>query len=324
MPGWWDGISRTSFNNTLWHSSLNESVESQENDPSMSSSSQEGTSRRLGHSNEIIAQIDAILTKLSQINSDALLKAAKEGKLLDFISVELKKSGIDPKKISPNDVVLRLRVVLERFAQGQPGQGPAGSTASSRPRRTGPPAGSGGGGSSPQDLFEQISVVIDENIYEPMWQQVAGPFERKIADSMTDLATFKRIDRLLRTTKVLAFVASPILLLSCLRNFACARPVLGVLYGLLAVDLFKVSSNCYIKTYCALALQKLGADGDPAKIGATIMAWATHTFGVGGKSEDPFKKLQESVMWEVVFNDCFTLRLYRAGRELVNGQGRSR
>ena len=154
-----------------------------------------------------------------------------------------------------------------------------------------------------------------------MWQQAAGPMERKIAESMTDMAVFRRIDGMLRTTKVLAFVASPFFLMSCLKNLASARPVLGIIYGLLAVDCFKISFNCYIKTYCALALQNLGADGDPSKIGATIMAWASSTFGVG-RAEDPFKKLQEGVMWEVIFHDCVSMRVYRAIKELTKNQGR--
>jgi len=275
----------------------------------MASSSGAGGAR-LGHSEDTLAKIDAVLARILRVDKAALVKAFNEGRLLDFAGEELKKEGIDPKKISLTELTQRMRGLL-----GQPGA-TSGASSSSSSSRAAPP---------PNDLIEQVSAAVDEQLFEPMWQQSATPFDKQIVSGITDMATFRRIDRLLRTTKVLAFVASPLFLFSALRNVAVARPVMAATYGLLAVDCFRVSFNCYIKTYCALALQKLGADGDPAKIASTVMAWASAAMGIGGtRTEDPFKRLQDKVMWEVVLHDLISMRVYRAARELLSENNRRR
>ena len=277
----------------------------------MASSSSSGG--RLGHSEETLAKIDAVLARFLRLDRAALLKAFNDGTLLDYAADALKKEGCDPKRLSVNELMQRMRGLL-----GQP------PSAATNPRNR-------GAGSPPTlDIFEQVSAVVDEQLFEPMWQQSATTFDKQIVSSVTDLATFRRIDRLLRTTKVIAFVASPLFLFSALRNISVARPVMAATYGLLAVDCFRVSWNCYIKTYCALALQQLGADGDPAKIATTVMAWATAAMGLGGggsggaRAEDPFKKLQEKVMWDVVLHDLISMRIYRAAQELLADKNRRR
>ena len=192
------------------------------------------------------------------------------------------------------------------------------SSSSSRP--SGRPSGRPSSSSSDvntQDLIEQASSFIDEKLFGPIWEQSATPSDHKIISSITDSSTFQRIDAKLRTTKVFCSIAAPFFFLSCLRSFSSANPLMGMVYGLLATDCARMSWNCYIKNYVALALTKLGADGDLGKIGATIMQWASASFGGKNKAENPFTVLQQHVMWDVVMTDCISVRLYKAGREMV-------
>ena len=170
-----------------------------------------------------------------------------------------------------------------------------------------------------QDLIEQASAFLDEKVFGPIWEQSANPNDQKIIASITDSSTFQRIDAKLRTTKVVCSIAAPFFFLSCLRSFSSANPLMGMVYGLLATDCARMSWNCYIKTYVTLALTKLGADGDLTKIGATVMQWASASLGLGGKNkaENPFTILQQRVMWDVVMTDCISVRLYKAGREMI-------
>lgn len=54
------------------------------------------------------------------------------------------------------------------------------------------------------DYIEVISSIIDENVYEPLFQSSADVFSKSLAEKMTELHSFKRIDDLLRFTKVVA------------------------------------------------------------------------------------------------------------------------
>lgn len=123
------------------------------------------------------------------------------------------------------------------------------------------------------DYIETASKVVDENVYEPYFRSNAGVFERNLSDNMTDLRTFRKIDELLRFTKVFAIVGSVFLFSLSLRSCARASPISALFYGTLSADALRMSYNCYIKNYCAIAMKKLGSDGNPAKIGAAVFQW---------------------------------------------------
>ena len=123
------------------------------------------------------------------------------------------------------------------------------------------------------DIIESISKIVDDNLFEPLFQSNAGVIERSVSDNMTDLKSVRKVDALLRSTKVSAVIASVFLFALCLRSCTRASPIFAILYGLLSADAMRIASNCYIKNYIALAMKGLGSDGNPAKIGAAVFQW---------------------------------------------------
>ena len=123
------------------------------------------------------------------------------------------------------------------------------------------------------DYIDTISKVADENFFEPYFRSNATLFEKNLSDNMTDLRSIRKIDLLLRHTKVFAALGSIFLLSLSLRSGMRASPIYAVIYGVLSADCLRMSYNCYIKNYCAIAMKKLGSDGNPAKIGAAVFKW---------------------------------------------------
>ena len=126
------------------------------------------------------------------------------------------------------------------------------SSSSSGSRPSGRPPSRPSSNLDTQDLIEQASSFLDLKVFGPVWEQSANPHDQKIIASITDTSTFQRIDAKLRTTKVVCSIAAPFFFLSCLRSFSGANPLMGMMYGLLAMDCARMSWNCYIKTYVAL------------------------------------------------------------------------
>jgi hypothetical protein len=123
------------------------------------------------------------------------------------------------------------------------------------------------------DYFEIISQNVDSAVFEPYFNSTAGTFERSLYDNMTDLKSIRKIDDLLRTKKVIAAVMCVASAGMCVSSILLSSPLRAMAYGVISADLLRVSYNCYIKNYCALALKRLGSDGNPAKIGAAVFQW---------------------------------------------------
>ena len=105
-------------------------------------------------------------------------------------------------------------------------------------------------------LILSLSRVLDKNIFDPLFQSNATDLEKQMADSATDLKYFGGIDGILRTTKIVCFLASPIFLLLTLKKLISGSfPLLAIAYGL---DFLRVSYNCYVKNYCAVGLRRCG------------------------------------------------------------------
>ena len=68
------------------------------------------------------------------------------------------------------------------------------------------------------DYIDTISKIADENIFEPHFRSNAGIFERNLSDNMTDLRSVRKIDQLLRHTKVFAALGSIFLMSLSLRS----------------------------------------------------------------------------------------------------------
>lgn len=123
------------------------------------------------------------------------------------------------------------------------------------------------------DYFEIISQNVDAAVFEPYFNSHAGTFERNLYDNMTDLKSIRKIDDLLRTKKVFAFIMCIASAGMCVSSILQSSPARTIAYGVISADLLRVSYNCYIKNYCALALKRLGSDGNPVKIGAAVFQW---------------------------------------------------
>lgn len=123
------------------------------------------------------------------------------------------------------------------------------------------------------DYVEIISMNVDAAVFEPYFNSQSGPFERSLYENMSDLKSIRKVDDLLRTKKVIAVVMCIASAGMCVSSFLQSSPVRAMGYGIISADLLRISYNCYIKNYCALALKRLGSDGNPVKIGAAVFQW---------------------------------------------------
>ena len=123
------------------------------------------------------------------------------------------------------------------------------------------------------DYVDSVSKIVDDNLFEPYFAKHSGTFERNLYENMTDLRSIRKIDNNLRFPKVAAIVGCAFSCGLLIKSCASASPAYAIIYGIMSADLLRISYNCYIKNYCAIALKKLGSDGNPAKIGAAVFQW---------------------------------------------------
>ena len=110
-------------------------------------------------------------------------------------------------------------------------------------------------------LILSLSRSLDENVFDPHFQSNATDLEKQMADSATDLKYFGDIDCVLRTTKVICFLASPLFLLLTVKKLISESfPILAIAYGIIGLDFLRVSYNCYVKNYCAVGLRRCGQE----------------------------------------------------------------
>ena len=108
-------------------------------------------------------------------------------------------------------------------------------------------------------MILSLSRVLDENVFDPLFQSYATDLEKQMADSATDLKYFGGIDGILRTTKVVCFLASPLFFLLTVKKLISGSfPLLAIAYGIVGLDFLRVSYNCYVKNYCAVGLRRCG------------------------------------------------------------------
>lgn len=251
---------------------------------------------------------DAFLRKLRTDGLEVLESAKNEGKLADIIQEDIKRLKLDLSKISKDDLLSAYGAATGKKSESnQPANS---SNSSSAPPRN---VTRNQSNRSLPDLFDTISHFADEKFYGPLFEKQADSFEKAVSGQMTDLGAFRKIEDALKTTKVSALLASPLLAMASIRNANSSRIIIAVIYGVLALDCLRISYNCYIKNYVSRAMRRLGADGDPAKIGATFMQWASAAIGIS-KGDDPFKKVQREVMWDIVYDNCLTMVVYRMVR----------
>jgi hypothetical protein len=146
-----------------------------------------------------------------------------------------------------------------------------------------------------------LSDGLDEIIFEPFYQSQKAVNHMYITEALTACKSSKYIEYRLKLVKVLSAGGSLICAGLSLSNLGNIFKL--VIFGVLSVDLLRISYNCYMKNYVSLALKKIG--GDPAKVAKSIFKFAQNVIGINASNsdDDPFFKLKNDVMIDVVFEN---------------------
>jgi hypothetical protein len=215
---------------------------------------------------------DGLVEARRRIDAAGLRLAQKGGRLLEYLADDLKKAGVDPKSVK-----------LPKM-----------------PR-------SGG----PLDIFEHISNCADA-VFEQLFNESSQGLDRSFYDDMTELQPFQKTLRVLKRVKVICVLATPVLILLSLGNFAAnsapVNSVKGAVFAVLAADSLRVAYNCYARHYIAKCMKSFGGDGEITKLGSTLLQWASSSVGIG-KGDDKLSRFKKGVLWEIIFKNtiCFTV-----------------
>ncbi len=133
------------------------------------------------------------------------------------------------------------------------------------------------------DLFNAISIFVDEYLYKPRYIK-----ERKSENIKFFVKSFHRtylevMERKLKPLKCISFISSFGCLFYGLNNFASANIGNSILYGILCFDLFNISYNCYISKYIQNVVEDLSSS--VSSISENILNYI--------KGENPMQKYNE-------------------------------
>lgn len=156
------------------------------------------------------------------------------------------------------------------------------------------------------EIFRDVANKLDAGLFEPWYHQESdtSEFEKSLCNKFTDYKSFAKIDVQLRSVKVYSVLACIICLGLSLSNFAGGRFAHVLIYAATAHDLLRVSYNCYIKRYCSRAVKRLGGNLLEAAGNVFMNAVSSALFG----KPDLMSRLQEEVIWDVLFDDTFARR----------------
>jgi len=206
-----------------------------------------------------------------------LLRAQQEGKLADYLSNDLKKNGI-------SSSVVGYYMPINR----------------PRPRRN--PSG---------EIEEQIekavtvgSDLLDDVIFSQLYKKKESTVEAMIKKIIADSDSVRMLRDRLKYPKVVFAFSGMFLFLLSLWKLSAGNTISGVLCLVLSSDLGRMSSNCYLKTYCANAGSLLF--GSIKRTGNTILAWMQTTVGLQEKEDDPLHTLQDQIVWEAILEQTLT------------------
>jgi hypothetical protein len=170
----------------------------------------------------------------------------------------------------------------------------------------------------PKDLREmdnfisQSSFYLDNVIFEPFYSRHSSSIRNKMFDQIYDKKVFYSIENDLILIKI-SFVGISILCcVFSIFNVLRGRLIPSIFYIMLALDSFRVSYNCYYKTYIGIMAEEYG--GNLKKLGETVFEWAKSMVGLKGDTE----KISKEISWKLLFKETFTLSLYNTGMEMIN------
>lgn len=233
-------------------------------------------------SSELNVKLNDLLNKKKLEDAVGLLNAQRDGSLLTYLADDLKKIGINPDDVS--------------ISQNTGGQQPV--TA---------------------DVVSNISLYLDNNIYSKYHEASSSYFEETLCKQMNMYDSFKHKDlhKKLENVKVMSFIGSVCCGLYCFK-YLSNNVFKAIMFGVMAYDLFIVSSNCYKKTYYSLVCRRLTKKA--AVVGKTVFSWLTNqvTSAISGQppsgqaSKDISELIKNDVDWEVILSsNTLMYKLYQ-------------
>lgn len=149
------------------------------------------------------------------------------------------------------------------------------------------------------------SDILDDVVYSKIYSNETSQLQQMVSDRITDdYKVMKQVNNKLKLPKVLFAAGGSFFALIALSKLPARRPVSGVLCALLSLDLFRMSYNCYIKTYCPLAGKVLV--GDIKRFSNTLLNSVQSAVGLKNGKEDPIRILNEEIVWEAIFENTVT------------------
>lgn len=142
-----------------------------------------------------------------------------------------------------------------------------------------------------------ISNLLDEHVYYPLYQKDAGKLEL----SVSGLVKITKVSEKLIPIKVGSAGLGVFCFISFLRLFA-SNQSRWILYLIASIDLFRISYNAYGRQY--LSLVGKHTIENPQELGKSLMS----LFSSGKNSEDNFiKKATETVNWNYLVDGTISL-----------------
>jgi hypothetical protein len=247
---------------------------------------------------DLNAKLNDLLKKKKQEDAAGLLNAQRDGSLLDYLAEDLKKLGINPADIN--------------FA----------------------PSSVAGAARQATDVVENISSYLDSQIFSKYHESSSSYFEETVCKQMNMYDTFKHKDlhKKLENVKVMSFIGAVGCALYCLRYLG-SNIFKAATFGVLAHDLFVVSSNCYKKTYYSLVCRKLTKNA--AAVGKTVFSWLSNQVSSaitgqppsGQGSQELSGLIKNDVDWGVILSTstlCYGLYMQVRDMSGDNGEGVAR
>lgn len=106
------------------------------------------------------------------------------------------------------------------------------------------------------DEVDQISLALDEHLFEPYYQATLATNHMNLAEVMSVCKSAGRIHSRLVNIKVSCAVVSVLSLSFSVYNLMAGRIPVAALNLLLSVDCLRVSYNCYVKNYCSIFIRQ--------------------------------------------------------------------
>lgn len=162
------------------------------------------------------------------------------------------------------------------------------------------------------NFISQSSFFLDNIIFEPFYIRHSSSLRNKMFDQIYDKQVFNRIENDLILIKISFFGISLCCSLFSIVNILRGNFFPSIFYTTLAIDSFRVSYNCYYKTYIGIIAEEYG--GDLKKLGNTVLELAKSMVGFKVDAE----KICKQVMWRLLFKETLSYAIYNTGIDMIN------